>query len=133
MNNTQKDRYENKLARFIKAWDKAWDEVKKANGGIVGFDSWEKKRDELQKEFGFTETDMQRAYALHRHHSDRHFWCDNQFHKGEQKQRVIDKAERRLKRPDEQLEAEMKEEDRLFGDMSDEHLCYCDFLEMKDK
>ena len=133
MNNTQKDRYENKLARFVKAYDKAWDEVKKENGGIISYSKWDQKLAELQKQFGFTETDMQRVYALHRHHSDRHFWCDNQFHKGEQKQRVIDKAERRLKRPDEQIEAEMKEEDRLLGDMSDEHLCYCDYLEMKDK
>lgn len=133
MKNTQKDRYENKLARFLKAWDKAWDEVKKANGGVIDYNKWEKRRNDLQKEFGFTETDIQRAYALHRHYPDRFYWCEPQFYKGEEKQRIIDKAERRLKRPDEQLEAEMKEEDRLLGDMSDEHLCYCDYLEMKDK
>ena len=63
MNNTPKDRYEKKLARFLKAYDNLWDKCKDSNG-IVSLIKWEEARQNLEKEFGMTETDLQRAYAL---------------------------------------------------------------------
>lgn len=120
MNNTQKDRYEKKLARFLKDYDGLWNKCKDSNG-IVSLVRWEEARQKLEKEYGMTETDLQRAYALHRHSSDRHFWCDPQFHKGEQKQRLIAKSERRMKVPDETLEAELKAEDDWIMDVFDEY------------
>ena len=120
MNNTQKDRYEKKLARFLKDYDGLWNKCKDSNG-IVSLVRWEEARQNLEKEYGMTETDLQRAYALHRHSSDRHFWCDSQFHKGEQKQRLIAKSERRMKVPDETLEAELKAEDDWIMDVFDEY------------
>lgn len=84
MNNTQKDRYEKKLARFLKDYDCLWNKCKDSNG-IVSLVRWEEARQKLEKEYGMTETDLQRAYDSHRHSSDRHFGCDPQFHKGEPK------------------------------------------------
>lgn len=118
MNNTQKDRYENKLARFIKEHDQLWRKARDERG-FLNIQRWEELQQQLQKQYGFTDTDCQRAFALHRHHSDRHYWCDTEFHKGEQKQNKIDKAERRMKRSDESLEAELKAEQDLILDIYD--------------
>lgn len=118
MNNTQKDRYENKLARYIKEEEQLWKKARDARG-FLDTQRWADLRDELQRRYGFTQKDCQRAYALHRHHSDRHYWCDSEFHKGEQKQNKIDKAERRLKPDDELLEAEIREYERWIADVYD--------------
>lgn len=54
-----------------------------------------------------------------RNHSDRHFWHDTEFYKGEQEQNLIKKAERKLKPSDEALEAALKAEDDLILDIYD--------------
>lgn len=120
MNNTQKDRYEKKLARFLKDYDGLWNKCKDSNG-IVSLVKWEEARQKLEKEYGMTETDLQRAYALHRHSSDRHYWHDIRFHKGEEKLKKLDKAERKLKPSDNALEAELKAEDDFIMDVYDEY------------
>lgn len=120
MNNKPKDRYENKLNRFIKECDKRWRELRNSTPEychILGL--YNKIAEDVQKELGLTEDDVQRAWSLRRHHSDRHFWRDSEFHKGEQKQNAIAKAERKLKPADEVLEQELKDEDDWIMDVYD--------------
>lgn len=120
MNNKPKDRYENKLNRFIKECDKRWRELKNSTPEYCHiFGLYNKIAKDVQKELGLTEDDVQRAWSLRRHHSDRHFWCDSEFHKGEQKQNAIAKAERKLKPDDEVLEQELKDEDDWIMDVYD--------------
>lgn len=118
MNNKPKDRYENKLHRYLKEERKLCEKLKKADG-FINLEKWSQLKDELQRRLGLNQDDCQRAYALVRHSSDRHYWCDSQFHKGEQKQNAIAKAERKLKPNDEVLEQELKDEDDWIMDIYD--------------
>lgn len=118
MNNKPKDRYENKLRRYLKEERKLCEKLKKTDG-FINLEKWSQAKDELQRRLGLNQDDCQRAYALARHSSDRHFWCDSQFHKGEQKQNAIAKAERKLKPADEVLEQELKDEDDWIMDVYD--------------
>lgn len=120
MKNKQKDRYEKKLIRFLKDCDKLDAKIREEQGYLT-VDRWSALYEQLQKQYGFSETDCQRAWSMHRHSSDRHYWCDNQFYKGEQKQHLIAKSERKMKVPDETLEAELKAEDDLIMDVYDEY------------
>jgi len=120
MNNKPKDRYENKLRRYLKEERKLCEKLKKTDG-FINLEKWSQAKDELQRRLGLNQDDCQRAYALTRHSSDRHFWCDSQFHKGEQKQNAIAKAERKLKPADEVLEQELKDEDDWIMDVYDEY------------
>jgi hypothetical protein len=120
MNNKPKDRYENKLRRYLKEERKLCEKLKKTDG-FINLEKWSQAKDELQRRLGLNQDDCQRAYALARHSSDRHFWCDSQFHKGEQKQNAIAKAERKLKPADEVLEQELKDEDDFIMDVYDEY------------
>lgn len=121
MKNRQKDRYEKKLLRFMKEYDNLWEKSKDSNG-FVNVEKWRQLSDNLEKQYGMTETDCQRAYSLHRHHSDRHYWHDPQFYKGEQKQKAYDRAERngeRAQYTDEVLEAFDKAEQDWILDVYD--------------
>lgn len=120
MNNKAKDRYENKLYRFLKECDRLWKERSgKTPEYCHTLDIYNKIVDEVQKKLGLSQDDVQRAWALKRHHSDRHFWHDTEFYKGEQKQNLIKKAERKLKPSDDALEAALKAEDDLILDIYD--------------
>lgn len=122
MNNTQKDRYENKLNRFIKECDKEWQKYKVEKPEYCHvLDGYNNIAERVRKKLGLTEDDVQRAWSLRRHHSDRHFWHDIRFHKGEEKQQKLDKAERKLKPSDNVLEAELKAEDDWIMDVYDEY------------
>ena len=118
MNNKPKDRYENKLHRYLKEERKLCEKLKKADG-FINLEKWSQLKDELQRRLGLNQDDCQCAYALVRHSSDRHYWCDSQFHKGEQNQNAIAKAERKLKPNDEVLEQELKDEDDWIMDIYD--------------
>lgn len=120
MNNKPKDRYENKLHRYLKEERKLCEKLKQTDG-FINLEKWSQLKDELQRRLGLNQDDCQRAYALARHSSDRHYWCDSQFHKGEQKQNAIAKAERKLKPADEILEQELKDEDDYIMDVYDEY------------
>lgn len=120
MNNKPKDRYENKLHRYLKEERKLCEKLKQTDG-FINLEKWSQLKDELQRRLGLNQDDCQRAYALTRHSSDRHYWCDSQFHKGEQKQNAIIKAERKLKPADEILEQELKDEDDWIMDVFDEY------------
>lgn len=120
MNNKPKDRYENKLHRYLKEERKLCEKLKQTDG-FINLEKWSQLKDELQRRLGLNQDDCQRAYALARHSSDRHYWCDSQFHKGEQKQNAIIKAERKLKPADEILEQELKDEDDYIMDVFDEY------------
>lgn len=121
MNNTQKDRYENKLNRFIKECDKEWQKYKVEKPEychVLG--CYDIIAERVRKKLGLTEDDVQRAWSLRRHHSDRHFWHDIRFrYKGEEKLKKLDKAERKLKPSDNALEAELKAEDDWIMDVYD--------------
>lgn len=124
MNNKPKDRYENKLNRFIKECDKRWRELKNSTPEychILGL--YNKIAEDVQKELGLTEDDVQRAWSLRRHHSDRHFWHDIRFrYKGAEKQKAYDRAEKngsRAQYSDEELEQELKNEDNWIMDVYD--------------
>ena len=121
MKNRQKDRYEKKLLRFMKEYDNLWEKAKDSNG-FINIEKWRQLSDDLEKQYGMTEADRQRAYSLHRHHSDRHYWHDTQFYKGEQKQKAYDRAERngsRAQYSDETLEAFYKAEQDWILDVYD--------------
>ena len=123
MNNTQKDRYENKLNRFIKECDKEWQKYKVEKPEYCHvFNGYNNIAERVRKKLGLTEDDVQRAWSLRRHHSDRHFWHDIRFrYKGEEKLKKLDKAERKLKPSDNALEAELKAEDDFIMDVYDEY------------
>ena len=124
MNNTKKDRYENKLNRFIKECDRLWSEykVKKSIKTWSDLETHNRIIATVQKQFGLTEDDLRKAWSLRRHKSDRDFWCDSRFHKGEQRQKAYDRAEKngiRAQYTDEELEAWIKDEDDFIMDVYD--------------
>lgn len=125
MNNTQKDRYENKLNRFIKECDKEWQKYKVEKPEYCHIlDGYNNIAERVRKKLGLTEDDVQRAWSLRRHHSDRHFWHDIRFrYKGVEKQKAYDRAEKngsRAQYSDEELEQELKNEDDWIMDVYDE-------------
>lgn len=125
MNNTQKDRYENKLNRFIKECDKEWQKYKVEKPEYCHvLDGYNNIAERVRKKLGLTEDDVQRAWSLRRHHSDRHFWHDIRFrYKGVEKQKAYDRAEKngsRAQYSDEELEAWLKGEDDWIMDVYDE-------------
>lgn len=125
MNNTQKDRYENKLNRFIKECDKEWQKYKVEKPEYCHILGWyDSIAERVRKKLGLTEDDVQRAWSLRRHHSDRHFWHDIRFrYKGAEKQKAYDRAEKngsRAQYSDEELEAWLKGEDDWIMDVYDE-------------
>ena len=125
MNNTQKDRYENKLNRFIKECDKEWQKYKVEKPEYCHILSWyDSIAERVRKKLGLTENDVQRAWSLRRHHSDRHFWHDIRFrYKGAEKQKAYDRAENngsRAQYSDEELEKELINEDDWSMDVYDE-------------
>ncbi len=125
MNNTQKDRYENKLNRFIKECDKEWQKYKVEKPEYCHvLDGYNNIAERVRKKLGLTEDDVQRAWSLRRHHSDRHFWHDIRFrYKGAEKQKAYDRAEKngsRAQYSDEELEAWLKREDDYIMDVFDE-------------
>ena len=125
MNNTQKDRYENKLNRFIKECDKEWQKYKVEKPEYCHIlDGYNNIAERVRKKLGLTENDVQRAWSLRRHHSDRHFWHDIRFrYKGAEKQKAYDRAENngsRAQYSDEELEKELINEDDWSMDVYDE-------------
>lgn len=64
MKNTQKDRFEKKLIRFIRELDTEWDRYRKQNNIIMTFDMWKKHRDEVYKKYGFTDEEWNKASRL---------------------------------------------------------------------
>lgn len=63
MKNKQKDRYEKKLLRYMKEYDNLWEKAKDSNG-FVNVEKWRQLSDNLEKQYGMTEADRQRAYSL---------------------------------------------------------------------
>lgn len=64
MHNTQKDRFEKKLIRFIRELDTEWDRYRKQNNIIMTFDMWKKHRDEVYKKYGFSDEEWMKASRL---------------------------------------------------------------------
>lgn len=64
MHNTQKDRFEKKLIRFIRELDTEWDRYRKQNNIIMTFDMWKKHRDEVYKKYGFSDEEWNKASRL---------------------------------------------------------------------
>lgn len=93
MNNTQKDRYENKLVRFLKECDALWDDPDKRQEIRLSLNAYEAAVAKIQKKYGLTEDEVRKAWALKKHKSDRYEWCDTRFHKGEEKQKAWDRRE----------------------------------------
>ena len=90
--------------------------------GMLSKGCYDNIAERVRKKLGLTEDDVQRAWSLRRHHSDRHFWHDIRFrYKGEEKLKKLDKAERKLKPSDNALEAELKAEDDFIMDVYDEY------------
>ena len=66
MKNTHKDRYQNKLHRFLKEWN---------SNLTCNIASWHKYRSDLMKKYGFTDEDWHKAIRLTESGQDsRHFW-----------------------------------------------------------
>jgi len=61
MKNTQQDRFEKKLIRFINDVDKGW---KRDRAPDDNFSDYLKYRDEKMKEYGFTEEEWEKACRL---------------------------------------------------------------------
>jgi hypothetical protein len=115
MNNTQKDRFEKKLIRFIRELDTEWNRYRKQNNIIMTFDMWEKHRDKVYKKYGFTDEEWNKASRLIRSKS----WAGKRL---EQKKILRDKN-RDIYRSDiadnPNGEAEIKAEDRWIADVFD--------------
>lgn len=132
MKNTHKDEYEHKLHRFLKELDSI---------PFTDFDGYERKKAELYKKYGFTNKDWGKAIYKTMSISNKNCNWDGIGYKKDvqiNKDRVSNRLERELASGkqdhlDKVGEAEIKEEDRWLGDISDEGLGYDTFLEMKDK
>lgn len=61
MKNTQQDRFEKKLIRFINDVDKGW---KKDRASDANFTDYINYRDEKMKEYGFTQEEWEKACRL---------------------------------------------------------------------
>lgn len=97
-------------------------------------------RQNLYKQYGFTEKDWHKAIHQTMSISEKDCYWDGIGIKKEvqnNKERVAKKLERDLRSGkqdyfDRTGEAEIKEEDRWLGDVSDEWLAYETFLDLKD-
>ena len=61
MKNTQQDRFEKKLIRFINDVDKGWKKYRSADSNLTDYFNY---RDEKMKEYGFTEEEWEKACRL---------------------------------------------------------------------
>ena len=61
MKNTQQDRFEKKLIRFINDVDKGWKKYCSADSNLTDYFNY---RDEKMKEYGFTEEEWEKACRL---------------------------------------------------------------------
>ena len=61
MKNTQQDRFEKKLIRFINDVDKGWQRDRAPDANLSDYFNY---RDEKMKEYGFTEEECAKAYRL---------------------------------------------------------------------
>ena len=61
MKNTQQDRFEKKLIRFINDVDKGWKKYRSADSNLTDYLNY---RDEKMKEYGFTEEEWEKACRL---------------------------------------------------------------------
>ena len=79
MNNTAKDKYDHKLIRFMKEYDKIWepysDKTYKPNKNSVGFAEYEKRLADLFRRYNFTVDDFHRAIRLRMHMSQKERCC----------------------------------------------------------
>lgn len=117
MKNTQKDRFEKKLIRFIRELDTEWDRYRKQNNIIMTFDMWKKHRDEVYKKYGFTDEEWEKACRLIRSRS----WAGKHL---EQKKTLRDKNHdvyRSEMADNPNGEAELKAEDDWILDVYDSY------------
>lgn len=117
MKNTQKDRFEKKLIRFIRELDTEWDRYRKQNNIIMTFDMWKKHRDEVYKKYGFTDEEWEKACRLIRSRS----WAGKHL---EQKKTLRDKNHdvyRSEMADNPNGEAELKDEDDWILDVYDSY------------
>ena len=136
MKNTAKDRFDKKLIRFIRELDKGWDKYRtQANG----FAAYLELKEKLFKKYGFTEEEWNKASRLIRSWTaDENGIKKTKRHERKKKLREeknLDFAEfdnGRQEHCDEAGEEQIRLEDRWLGDVSDESLAYCDFLDMEE-
>lgn len=117
MKNTQQDRFEKKLIRFINDVDKGWIRDKAPD---TNFSDYLKYRDEKMKEYGFTEEEWAKACRLIRS------WSTSDPHKNkryDRKKMLRDKVKDLTKSENADNpngEAEIKAEDDWILDVFDE-------------
>ena len=117
MKNTQKDRFEKKLIRFIRELDTEWDRYRKQNNIIMTFDMWKKHKNEVYKKYGFTDEEWEKACRLIRSRS----WAGKHL---EQKKTLRDKNHdvyRSEMADNPNGEAELKAEDDWILDVYDSY------------
>lgn len=135
MKNTNKDRFEKKLIRFIKEVDKKWD---KYGREIFTYDLYMQHRDELYKKYGFTDEEWFKACRLVRSwstsdpHKTKRYDRKKEIH--ENKQRFVTEMKSgKQEYFDKSGEEGIKFEDDWLLDISDYGLAYDAFLELKEK
>lgn len=135
MKNTNKDRFEKKLIRFIKEVDKKWD---KYGRNIFTYDLYMQHRDELYKKYGFTDEEWFKACRLVRSwstsdpHKTKRYDRKKEIH--ENKQRFVTEMKSgKQEYFDKSGEEGIKFEDDWLLDISDYGLAYDAFLELKEK
>lgn len=135
MKNTNKDRFEKKLIRFIKEVDKKWD---KYGREIFTYDLYMQHRDELYKKYGFTDEEWNKACRLVRSwstsdpHKTKRYDRKKEIH--ENKQRFVTEMKSgKQEYFDKSGEEGIKYEDDWLMDISDYGLAYEAFLELKEK
>lgn len=135
MKNTNKDRFEKKLIRFIKEVDKKWD---KYGREIFTYDLYMQHRDELYKKYGFTDEEWFKACRLVRSwstsdpHKTKRYDRKKEIH--ENKQRFVTEMKSgKQEYFDKSGEEGIKFEDDWLLDVSDYGLAYDAFLELKEK
>lgn len=135
MKNTNKDRFEKKLIRFIKEVDKKWD---KYGREIFTYDLYMQHRDELYKKYGFTDEEwfkacrLVRSWSTSNPHKTKRYDRKKEIH--EDKQRFITEMKSgKQEYFDKSGEEGIKYEDDWLMDISDYGLAYDDFLELKEK
>jgi hypothetical protein len=135
MKNTNKDRFEKKLIRFIKEVDKKWD---KYGREIFTYDLYMQHRDELYKKYGFTDEEwfkacrLVRSWSTSNPHKTKRYDRKKEIH--ENKQRFVTEMKSgKQEYFDKSGEECIKDEDDWLMDISDYGLAYDAFLELKEK
>lgn len=135
MKNTNKDRFEKKLLRFIKEVDKKWD---KYGRSIFTYDLYMQHRDELYKKYGFTDEEwfkacrLVRSWSTSNPHKTKRYDRKKEIH--EDKQRFVTEMKSgKQEYFDKSGEEGIKYEDDWLMDISDYGLAYEAFLELKEK